>query len=33
MSAPHLMSAPQWRTEIADRFAVWNEVTALDAAA
>ena len=29
----HLMSAPQWRTEMSDRFAVWREVTALDAAA
>ena len=29
----HLMSAPQWRTEMNDRFTVWNEVTALDAAA
>jgi putative transposase len=29
----HLLSAPGWRTEMADRFAVWGEVTALDAAA
>ena len=29
----HLLSAPGWRTEMADRFAVWGEVIALDAAA
>ena len=29
----HLLSATQWRTEMADRFAVWREVTALDTAA
>jgi putative transposase len=29
----HLLSATEWRTEMADRFAVWGEVTALDAAA
>ena len=28
----HLMSAPQWRTEMADRFAVWDEITAAAAA-
>ena len=27
------LSATQWRTEIDERFAVWREVTALDAAA
>ena len=29
----HLLSATQWRTEMADRFAVWRQVTALDTAA
>jgi len=29
----HPLSATRWRTEIAERFAVWGEVTALDAAA
>jgi hypothetical protein len=29
----HRLSATGWRTEMADRFAVWNEVTELDAAA
>jgi len=29
----HRLSATQWRTEIAERFAVWREVTTLDAAA
>jgi putative transposase len=29
----HRLSATGWRTEMADRFAVWGEVTALDAAA
>ncbi|MFF2060095.1 hypothetical protein [Rhodococcus qingshengii] len=24
----HRISAPEWRTEMADRFAVWQEVTA-----
>jgi hypothetical protein len=28
----HLLSGTQWRTEIADRFALWCQVTALDAA-
>ena len=28
----HLMSAPQWRTEMADRFAIWDEITAAAAA-
>jgi len=28
----HLMSAPQWRTEITDSFAVWDEVIAAPAA-
>ncbi|MDI9918195.1 IS6 family transposase [Rhodococcus sp. IEGM 1379] len=28
----HKLSAPQWRTEMADRFAVWQEVTATAAA-
>ena len=28
----HLLSATQWRTEMADRFAVWRQVTAPDAA-
>jgi putative transposase len=28
-----LLSATQWRTEMADRFAVLRQVTALDAAA
>lgn len=28
----HLLSANQWRSEMTDRFAVWGEVTALDAA-
>ena len=22
----HLISAPQWRTEMTDRFAVWNQI-------
>ena len=26
----HRLSATQWRTEMADRFAAWREVTALD---
>lgn len=29
----HKLSAPQWRTEMATRFAVWQQVTAADAAA
>ena len=29
----HLLSATQWRTEMTDHFAAWDEVTALDAAA
>jgi hypothetical protein len=29
----HRLSAAQWRTEMADRFAIWHEVTALDTAA
>ena len=29
----HLLSATGWRTEMADRFAVWHEVTELDTAA
>ena len=29
----HLLSAAEWRTEMADRFAVWRLVTAPDAAA
>src|ERR1700746_2109535 len=29
----HRLSATRWRTEIAKRFAVWGECTALDAAA
>jgi putative transposase len=28
----HLMSAPQWRSEMTTRFAVWDEVTAAAAA-
>ena len=28
----HLISAPQWRTEMIDRFAVWDEITAAAAA-
>ena len=28
-----LLSATQWRTEMADRFADWSQVTAPDAAA
>jgi putative transposase len=22
----HLISAPEWRTEMTDRFAVWNQI-------
>jgi putative transposase len=29
----HLLTATDWRTEMADRFAVWRQVTAPDAAA
>ena len=29
----YLLSATEWRTEMADRFAVWRQVTAPDAAA
>ena len=29
----HLLSATEWRTEMTDRFAVWREVIAPDAAA
>src|SRR5271166_5869542 len=29
----HLLSATEWRTEMADRFAVWRQVTVPDAAA
>jgi putative transposase len=29
----HLLTATQWRTEMADRFAVWRQVTVPDAAA
>jgi putative transposase len=29
----HLLSATQWRTEMADRFAVWRQVTGPDAVA
>jgi putative transposase len=29
----HLLSVTEWRTEMADRFAVWSQVTAPDAAA
>jgi putative transposase len=28
-----LLCATRWRTEMADRFAVWGEVTEFDAAA
>ena len=28
----HRLSATQWRTEMAERFATWREVTALDTA-
>jgi putative transposase len=28
----HLMSAPQWRTEMNDRFAVWDEIITTEAA-
>ena len=29
----HLLGATEWRTEMADRFAVWHQVTAPEAAA
>ena len=28
----HLISAPQWRTEMTNRFAVWDEITVAAAA-
>ena len=28
----HLLSASEWRREMTDRFAVWNEITGLSAA-
>jgi hypothetical protein len=28
----HLMSAPEWRTEMTDRFAVWDEIITAAAA-
>ena len=28
----HLVSAPQWRSAMADRFEVWDEITATAAA-
>jgi putative transposase len=28
----HLMSAPHWRTEMGDRFAVWDEIITAAAA-
>jgi putative transposase len=28
----HLISAPQWRTEMTTRLAVWDEITAAAAA-
>ena len=28
----HLMSAPEWRTEMSDRFAVWDEIITTAAA-
>ena len=31
-SRRHLMSAPQWRTEMTDRFAVWHQVITAAAA-
>ena len=32
-SRRHRLSAPLWRSEMADRYAVWREVTATDVAA
>jgi len=29
----HLLTASEWRREMTDRFAVWNEITGLSAAA
>jgi putative transposase len=29
----HLLTATEWRTEMTERFAVWNQVTELDTAA
>ena len=29
----HLLGATEWRTEMADRFTVWNQITAPDVAA
>ncbi len=29
----HRLSATEWRAEMTDRFAVWQEVTAIDSAA
>ena len=29
----HLLTASEWRREMTDRFAVWNEITGLAAAA
>ncbi|MFD7046361.1 IS6 family transposase, partial [Rhodococcus jostii] len=29
----HLLTASEWRREMTDRFAVWNEVTGVSAAA
>ena len=31
-SRRHLISAPQWRTEMTNRFAVWDEITVAAAA-
>jgi putative transposase len=31
-SRRHLISAPQWRTEMTSRFAVWHEIIATAAA-
>jgi putative transposase len=28
----HLLTTVEWRTEMADRFVVWREITATDAA-
>ena len=28
----HLISAPQWRTEMTNRFAAWDEITVAAAA-
>jgi len=29
----HLLTAAEWRREMTDRFAVWNEITSLSATA